>query len=196
MKSSAIRVPMVMASLLALASPALADSWQVDPSHSDVGFSVPHMMISRVKGEFKEFSGKAEIDDKNLTRSQVTFEVKVASVDTDEAKRDEHLRGGDFFDAEKYPLMVFKSTKVRRAGKGYKVTGDLTLHGVTKPVTLAVTLTKPIQTPFGTTARGVSATGVIKRKDFGMTWNNTLDAGGLMVGEEVEIQVELELVKQ
>lgn len=175
---------------------ASAQEWVIDPAHSDVGFSVRHMMISTTKGEFTKYSGTAVIDEANPTRSKVELEIDVASVDTGDAKRDDHLRGEDFFAAKQHPKMTFKSTKITRQGKGYRVTGDLTLKGVTKPVTLDVTLTKPVKTPFETTVRGVSAEGTLNRKAFGVSWNQALDSGGLAVGDEVTLDIELELVKK
>jgi len=169
-----------------------ADEWVVDPSHSDVEFSVRHMMVSNTKGEFKKFSGTAHIDDADLNKSRVNFEIDVASIDTDDAKRDEHLKGPDFFNVAKHPKITFKSTSIKRFGRRYKVTGDLTMHGVTKSVVLKAKLSKPAQGMHGM-IRGVSVSGSIMRKDFNMTWNKTLDAGGLAVGDEVEIEVELEL---
>lgn len=182
--------------LVLTAGSAAADTWKVDPSHSDVGFSVRHMMISNTKGEFKKVDGSADIDEKNLTKSQVKMEIDVASIDTDDEKRDQHLVSPDFFDAAKYPKITFESTKITKAGKGFKVTGNLTMHGVTKPVTLSATLSPVVKSPYGTMNRGVSVTGSVNRKDFGMTWNKALDAGGVAVGDEVKLDVELELIKQ
>ena len=182
--------------MFSVAGSAAADSWAIDPSHSDVGFSVRHLMISKTKGEFKKVSGTAEIDDKNPTQSRMRLEIDVNSIDTDDQKRDQHLTSPDFFDAQKYPKIIFESKKITKAGKGYKVSGDLTMHGVTKPITLDATLTKPVASPFGTANRGVEVSGTINRKDFGMTWNKSLDGGGLVVGEEVNIDVVLELIKR
>src|SRR5690606_22559694 len=123
---------------------------------------VPHMVVSEVDGEFKTFSGKVLLDEKDLTKSQVEFSVDVASVNTDNADRDTHLKGADFFDAQKFPKMTFTSKKVKKAGKGYKVTGDLTLHGVTKEVTLDVTVSDAITNPWGKQVRGVKVSGKIK----------------------------------
>lgn len=189
------KLSLLTATLLALSSPALADSWKVDPTHSSVTFGVSHMMISKVRGEFTKFEGSVDIDEKNLAKSSVKFEVELASVDTGDKKRDGHLTSPDFFDVAKHPKMTFVSTKIQKAGKKFKVTGDLTLHGVTKPVTVMVELTKPVNTPFGTVARGASVEGEIDRTDFGITWNKSMDAGGIVVGEDVDIDISLELVK-
>lgn len=179
------------------AAPAFAEptEWAVDASHARVGFSVAHMVVSETEGEFKKFSGKVLLDEANLTKSTVEFNVDVASINTDNADRDKHLTSPDFFDAAKFPQITFKSTKIVKAGKGYKVTGDLTMHGVTKPVTLDVTLSDAITNPWGKQVRGVKVSGKIKREDFGVSWNKSLDKGGVVVGNEVTLDIKLELNK-
>ncbi len=176
----------------ALAEPA---EWSVDAAHARVGFSVPHMVVSDVEGQFKTFSGKVVLDDADLTKSSVELSVDVASIDTDNADRDKHLRSGDFFAADKHPKITFKSTKIKKAGKAYKVTGDLTIRGVTKSVTLDVTLTDPVTNPWGKQVRGVKVSGKLKRQDFGVSWNKSLDKGGVLVGDEVTLNIKLELNK-
>lgn len=188
----------LLASLLALA-PALAlaatSSWSVDPAHSQVGFGVKHLVISTVRGEFKTYTGKIVLDEADVTKSTVDATVDVNSIDTKVADRDAHLKSPDFFDAAKYPSMTFKSSKVAKAGKGkLKVTGDLTLHGVTKPVVLDVATTPEVKGMQGETRRGFAATTKISRKAFGLTWNNLVEAGPA-VGDEVTITLELEAVK-
>jgi polyisoprenoid-binding protein YceI len=188
----------LLASLLAL-SPALAlaagTTWNVDPSHSQVGFSVKHLVISNVRGEFGKYAGKVVLDDADVTKSTVEATVDVASVDTKVADRDTHLKSPDFFDVEKYPTMTFRSTKVAKAGNGaLKVTGDLTLHGVTKPVVLDVTTTPEVKGMYGETRRGFAATTKLNRKDFGLTWNKMVEAGPA-VGDQVTIALDLEVVK-
>jgi polyisoprenoid-binding protein YceI len=195
--------PLTLLSLafaLALPAAALAASasgpseWKIDPAHTTVGFSVPHMVISEVEGRFREFSGDVRIDDDKPKDSKVTFVVKTASVDTDNDKRDDHLRSPDFFDSEKHPKMTFESKKIRKVGKDdYRVTGELTIRGVTRPVTLKVELSKPLKDPWGNTVRGVRVRGEIDRKDFGLTWNKVLEAGGVLVGDEVTIDIKMEL---
>lgn len=188
----------LMLSLLSLV-PALAlaapSTWNVDPTHSQVGFAVKHLVISNVRGEFTKYEGKLVLDEADVTRSQVEATVDVNSVDTKVADRDAHLKSPDFFDAAKYPSMTFKSTKVAKAGKGkLKVTGDLTLRGVTKPVVLEVVTTPEVKGMYGETRRGFSATTRISRKDFGLTWNKLVEAGPA-VGDDVSIALELEVVK-
>ena len=188
----------LLASLLALA-PALGlaatSAWNVDASHSQVGFAVKHLVISNVRGEFSKYSGKVVLDEADVTRSTVEATIDVGSIDTQVADRDTHLRSPDFFDAAKHPAITFKSTKVAKAGKDrLKVTGDLTLHGVTKPVVLDVATTPAVKGMYGETRRGFAATTRISRKDFGLTWNKLVEAGPA-VGDEVAVTLDLEVVK-
>jgi polyisoprenoid-binding protein YceI len=182
---------------VALASlPAFAARYTLDGAHSRVGFGVKHMMVSTVKGSFKAFSGNVVIDDADVTKSAVSVEVETASVDTGIEKRDEHLKSTEFFDVANHPKMTFKSTSVKKQGQKLLVTGDLSLHGVTKPVTLTVEgPTKEWTSPYGQVLRGASATGKINRKDFGLAWGKITEAGAVVVAEEVTLEFELELVK-
>ncbi|MET0342530.1 MAG: YceI family protein [Polyangiales bacterium] len=177
---------------VALAEPT---AWTLDPVHSAVEFSVPHLMVSEVEGRFKTWTGKALLDEKDLTKSQVEFSADVASVDTGDAKRDEHLKSPEFFDAAKFPKLSFASTKITKAGKGYKLKGNLTIHGVTKEVTLDATVSNPVKNPWGKEVRGAKITGKVKRGDYGLSWNKTLDQGGVLIGDDVTIEVKLELNK-
>ena len=175
-----------------------AANYQIDPDHSSVQFKVRHLMVSNVKGDFNKAKGSVMIDDNNIPNLRVELTIETASVDTGHAKRDEHLRNADFFDVAKYPTVIFVSKKVMQAGQGkLKVTGDLTLHGVTREITMDVEgPTQEIKDPWGKFRRGATATGKINRKDFGLTWNRALETGGVVVGEEVDIYVEVELIKQ
>jgi polyisoprenoid-binding protein YceI len=188
----------LLASLLAIAPTfafAATSSWSVDPAHSQVGFGVKHLVISTVRGEFKTYTGKIVLDEADVTKSTVDATIDVNSIDTKVADRDAHLKSPDFFDTAKYPSMTFKSSKVAKAGKGkLKVTGDLTLHGVTKPVVLDVATTPEVKGMQGETRRGFAGTTKISRKAFGLTWNNLVEAGPA-VGDEVTITLELEAVK-
>lgn len=179
----------------AAAKTAALTEWSLDPSHSMIGFTVPHMVISEVDGQFKKWSGKVLLDEKNLANSQVDFTIEATSIDTGDAKRDEHLRSPDFFDSAKFPQLTFKSTHITKAGKGYKLQGDLTIHGVTKPVTLDATVSDAVTNPWGKQVRAVKITGKLKRGDFGLSWNKTLDKGGLVVGEAVDLNLKIELNK-
>jgi polyisoprenoid-binding protein YceI len=176
---------------------ASASTWEIDPAHSTIEFSVKHMMVSTVKGQFEKLKGTIELDEKDVTKSTVEVTIDLASVNTHEPKRDGHLKSPDFFDVAKYPTATFKSTKVQKAGKKLKVTGDLTLHGVTKPVILEVEgPSAATKTPFGTTVRGVHATSKLDRKDFEIGWNKVLDNGGIMVGNEVTLELNAELTEK
>lgn len=187
-----------LAAVLGLAgAPALAETWTADTSHSAVGFSVRHMMVSNVKGAFNKFTATVEGSPADPASAKINATIDVASVDTREPKRDEHLRSADFFDAAKHPQMTFVSTKVEKvSARKAKVTGNLTLRGVTKPVTLDVEYTDPVKSPWGQTVIGATATGKIDRQEFGVSFSKTLETGGLLVGDEVTITLELELVKQ
>lgn len=193
----------VGAALLALfVTPGLAlgqvSTWKFDPAHSHASFVVSHLVVAKVRGEFGKMEGTITLDEKDVTKSKVEATIDATTIDTREPKRDEHLRSPDFFDVAKYPAITFKSTKVEKSGKdGLKVTGDLTMRGVTKPVTLTVAgPTDTIKDPWGNVKRGASATTKLNRHDFGVSWSKTLDNGGLVVGNDVNVEIELELVKQ
>jgi len=177
---------------------AMAADYDLDPAHSQVGFSVKHMVISTVRGEFGKVSGTVTYDAKKPAATVIDVTIDATSISTHEDNRDTHLKGADFFDVEKNATITFKSKKVDAAGKGkLKVVGDLTLHGVTKSVTLTVTgPSAEIKSPFGKTVMAASATATVNRKDFGMTWNKAMDSGGLLVGEDVTIDINAELVKK
>jgi polyisoprenoid-binding protein YceI len=178
-----------------LAGTAMADEWTIDPSHSSAQFSIKHMMVSSVRGNFQKLSGNVNLDEKDLTKSSVDVTLDATSIDTREPKRDAHLKSPDFFDVAKYPTLTFKSTKIEKAGKGkFKVTGDLTMHGQTHPVTLAVEgPTAQMKTPWGGLTRGVAATGKLNRKDWGLNWNKAVELGGVLVGDEVLLQIDAEM---
>jgi len=178
-----------------LALPAVAfaaDTWNIDSSHTQTGFSVKHFTISNVRGDFDKTEGKVVIDEADITKSTVEATIDAASISTRDAKRDGHLKSPDFFDVAKFPTITFKSTKVEKAGENLKVTGDLTMHGVTKPVVLDVTgPSKEMKDPYGMTRRALSATGKLNRKDFGVSYGP--DA---VVSDLVTITIEAELVKE
>jgi len=192
------KLQVAIIAVASFAAPALATDWQIDPSHTTAEFTVKHMMVTNVKGQFGKVTGSVKTDDKDVTKGTIEATIDATSIDTREPKRDAHLKSGDFFDVEKFPTLTFKSTKIQKAGNNkLKVSGDLTIHGVTKPVTLAVEMgTKDYKDPFqGMIHRGATATTTINRKDFGLVWNKPLEAGGIMVGEDVSITVDVELVK-
>lgn len=172
-------------------------AWTIDNAHSEIGFSVKHLMISRVRGEFKEFGGTVEINLEDPSRSSAEGYAEVASIRTGDADRDQHLRSADFFNAEEYPRLTFRSTRVEKLAEDqYRVTGDLTIRDVTNEVVFNVTNEGVAKDPWGGTRLGLSATTKIDRKAFGLTWNVALEAGGWLVGDDVKIDVELQLVKQ
>lgn len=186
--------------MLALMLPlsATASTWTLDPDHSAVQFKVKHLMISNVKGVFEKVSGILNLDDKDITKSRVDVTIEAASINTNIKKRDDHLRSADFFDVAKHPTITFTSTKVEKAGANkLKVTGNLTIKGTTRPVVLDVEgLTPEIKDPWGSSRRGASATTQINRRDFGVNWSATMDNGGMVVGEDVAIQLEAEFIKK
>jgi polyisoprenoid-binding protein YceI len=176
---------------------AATTTWNLDPAHSGAEFKVKHMMISNVKGTFSGLSGVLTEHATDSTLSSVEASVDVSTVNTGDAQRDGHLKSADFFDAEKFPKLTFKSTKVTKKGEAeYTVTGDLTVHGVTNPVTFAVEgPSAPGKDPWGNTRIGLSATTKINRKDFGLSWNAALETGGFLVGEDVTITLEVQFIK-
>ena len=170
--------------------------WDIDPSHSTVGFTVRHLVIAKVHGRFGKFSGVVELEEGDLLRSKINVSIDVDSIDTREPQRDAHLKSPDFFDAAKFPTMTFASRSIERAGEGYRMTGDLSIHGVTRPVTLEVEDGGRVKDPWGNDRAAFSAKGRIDRKDFGLTWNQVLEAGGLTVGDRVDIDLEVEAVRR
>jgi polyisoprenoid-binding protein YceI len=194
------RIIVSISTIVALALPtfAFAATWTIDPDHSYIGFKVKHLMVTNVKGNFVKHSGIVEINEKDITKSKVEISIDTNSINTNVAKRDEHLRSADFFDVAKYPTMTFVSKKVVTAGKDkLKVTGDLTLRGITKQVVLYVTgPTKETKDPWGVIRKGANATAKINRKDFGLVWNAALETGGVAVGDEVNIILDIEMIKK
>jgi polyisoprenoid-binding protein YceI len=188
------------AAVLCLAAPGLlhAAPWEFDPEHTGVHFKVRHLMVSSVRGEFGKVSGKIVYDEADVTKSSADITIDTPSITTRVAKRDEHLRSPDFLDVAKYPAITFKSKRVEKAGNGtLKMTGDLTIRGVTKEVVLTVEGPTPaIKDPWGNRRVGGQATTKINRKDFGLVWNAVLETGGVAVGDEVEITIDVEIFKK
>jgi polyisoprenoid-binding protein YceI len=175
-----------------------APTWTLDVDHSQVGFKVRHMMVSYSKGRFLRFQGTVLFDDAHPEDARIDVTIDAASIDTHLEKRDEHLRSADFLDVKNHPTLTFKSTKVKKVGEGrLEVLGNLTLRGVTRPVTLLVSdVDEARKDPWGGVRRGATATTRISRKDFGLTWNVPLETGGVVLGDEVHIQLDLELIQQ
>jgi polyisoprenoid-binding protein YceI len=171
--------------------------WTIDPAHSAAHFSVRHLMISNVRGEFSKLSGNAAIDPADPTHSTVEVSMETSSINTREPQRDEHLRSADFFDVANYPTITFRSKRIVAAGADhFKLTGELTIRGVTKEVTFDVEgPTASVKDPWGNVRAGVTATAKINRKDFGLVWNALTEAGGVVVGDEVSMTIEAELIQ-
>jgi len=188
---------LLVALLLASSVSAAETKYSIDASHTSIDFAVSHMVISTVTGKFKEVSGTLVSPGDDFVNAKIDVTIPTKSVTTENEKRDEHLRGADFFDAAKYPDVKFKSTSFKKTGDNkYVITGDLTLRGVTKSVDLATTFKGSAKSPWGQTVVAFKANTVIPRKEFGLTWNKALEAGGVLVGEEVELTLNVELVKQ
>ena len=170
--------------------------WAIDPAHSEVQFKVKHLMISTVTGSFKQFGAEAELEGDDLSNAQVSFWADTASIFTNDEKRDAHLRSPDFFDSEQFPKLTFTSTRIEGSGSNWKVTGDLTIKGVTKPVTLDVEWSGQAKDPWGNTKAGLNLSGKIDRKEWGLTWNAALETGGVLVSDEVRILCEVQLAHQ
>jgi polyisoprenoid-binding protein YceI len=171
-------------------------AWNLDLAHSSIGFSVRHMVIAKVRGRFGKFSGKVHIDERDLTKSSVELSIDAASIDTGIADRDAHLRSADFFDVETFPSLTFVGKRIERlSDTEYRVVGDLTIRGATREVPVAVEFGGMGKDPWGNERAGFAVKAHIDRKDFGLGWNQVLEAGGVLVGERVEIEAELEAVK-
>jgi len=182
--------------IVAFTGTTMAATFDIDPVHSSVGFKVKHMVVSNVRGSFGEFEGVIEFDESAPTSGTVSATIAMTSIDTGDAKRDDHLRGADFFDVATHPTMSFVSTGLKAAGDDWILSGDLTLHGVTKAVELELEYNGSVDDPWGNHRIGFTAEGTIDRGDFGITWNNTLDKGGLAVGNTVTVQLEIEAIRQ
>jgi polyisoprenoid-binding protein YceI len=194
---SKIAVTAGLAAVLSLPAAAASSTWNIDPAHSSAQFSVRHLAISTVRGTFSKISGAVHLDENDITKSTVNVSIDVATVDTHEPDRDADLRTDKFFDVAKYPTMTFKSTKVEQVAPGkLKVTGDFTLHGITKEVVLDVEgPTPPVKDPWGNQRAAVSASTKINRQVYGVKWNATMDNGGVVVGDDVSINLDVEMVK-
>jgi polyisoprenoid-binding protein YceI len=184
---------------MAIAAPTTTSPrtiWKLDPSHTNAEFAVRHLMINTVRGRFADVQGVVELDEADLAKSQVNVAIAAASIDTREPQRDAHLRSADFFDAEQFPQITFRSSRIHGTKDAFKVVGDLTIRGTTREVVLDVTSEGLVKDPWGGERAGFSATTRITRSDFGLLWNQLLETGGVVVGEEVKISIETELLKQ
>jgi polyisoprenoid-binding protein YceI len=174
----------------------MTNHWDIDVGHSAIHFWVRHMIISKVHGRFARWSGTIQLDEQDLARSSVDVRIDAASIDTQVADRDTHLRSPDFLDVERYPELTFRSRRIEKAGGGWRVVGDLSLHGVVREVTLEAEFAGTGKDPWGNQRAGFSAKASLDRREFGLVWNAALETGGVLVGEKVEISIELEAVKK
>ena len=188
---------LVMALLCgAMATPVSAAQYAIDPAHTSVGFSIPHLVISRVNGSFPDVKGEIVYDESDVAKSSVNVTINAASIDTNNADRDKHLRSGDFFETDKYSEITFKSARIEPQGDGYVAVGTLTMHGVSKEVSIPFKITGTVKDPWGKTRLGAEASVTLNRQDYGIAWNKAMEGGGLVVGNEVKITLSVEAVKQ
>jgi polyisoprenoid-binding protein YceI len=195
---SRLTIGAALTAVLTFPLTATTTTWQIDPQHTAAGFSVKHMMISTVRGQFKGVTGTVNWDDQDISKSVIDVTIDATTVDTSEPKRDDDLKSANFFDVAKYPTITFKSKKIEQVSAGkLKVTGDLTVHGTTKEVVLDVEgPSVAVKDPWGNTRAAVNATTQINRQEFGIKWNNKLDGGGLVVSDDVNITIDLEMIKK
>ena len=194
------RIAILAGLAAAFSGPAKAatSTWQIDPQHAFAQFAVKHLMISTVRGEFHGVKGTINWDDQDVTKSTIDVTIDATTVDTREPQRNEHLKSPDFFDVAKYPTITFRSKRIEQAASDHlKITGELTIHGITKEVVLDVEgPTAPVRDPWGNTRAAVNATARVNRQDFGVKWNANMDGGGVVVGDDVKINIDLEMIKQ
>jgi len=169
--------------------------WAIDPTHSEIGFKVKHMMFTNVSGSFKTYDATITTEDDTFENANIEFSADINSINTNNADRDNHLKSGDFFDADNHPKLTFKATSFTKKGDDYELTGDLSLRGATKSVKLDAEFSGLMKDPWGNTKAGLNLFGKINRKDWGLNWNSALEAGGVLVGEEVKLNIELQLIK-
>jgi polyisoprenoid-binding protein YceI len=169
--------------------------WTIDTTHSEIGFKVKHMMFTNLSGQFESYEGTVVSEDDNFENASFEFSADINSINTNNADRDNHLKSGDFFDGENHPKLTFKSTSFTKKGDEYELKGDLSLKGETKPVQLAVEFSGILKDPWGNTKVGFTITGKINRKDWGLNWNSALETGGVLVGEDVKLNIELQLIQ-
>jgi len=195
---SRLALAATLVAALAVPSPAATATWQIDPAHTAAGFSVRHMMIATVRGQFKGVTGMVLWDDQDINNSTVDVTIDANTVDTGEPKRDADLKSANFFDVKNYPTITFKSTKIEKISAGkMKVTGNLTIHGVTKQVVLDVEgPSGAVKDPWGNTRVALNATTTVNRLDYGVKWNAKMDSGGMVVGDDVNINIDLEMTKK
>ena len=170
--------------------------WAIDPTHSSVGFKVKHMMFTNVKGNFEKYEATIISDEDDFTNASIEFSADINSINTNNADRDTHLKSGDFFDAENHPKLTFKASSFTKSGNDYEIAGDLSMRGITKFVKFPAEFSGLMTDPWGNTKAGLNISGKINRKDWGLNWNSALETGGVLVSEEVKLEIELQLAKQ
>ena len=170
--------------------------WAIDPTHSEVGFKVKHMMFTNVSGKFTTYDATITTEGDDFTKSKINFAADIASIDTNNTDRDNHLKSADFFDADNNPKLTFVSSSLAKSGDDYELTGELSLHGITKTVKLEAEVSGELKDPWGNTKVALNLNGKINRKDWGLTWNSALETGGVLVSDEVKLNIELQLLKQ
>lgn len=195
MRPTTFSFAVVLSFLCARPGLVAAQGWQIDPDHSRASFSVRHMMMAEVRGDLGAIEGSVDYDEKDPARTKVDVTIDAAGLDTKHAERDENLRGPEFFDVGRHPKLRFRSKIIEKAGEIWKLKGDLTIRGVTKPVELTATVGKPAGDPWGRTVVGMQAWTKIDRRQFGLTWNKSLEAGGVLVGNDVDVFIDLELTR-
>lgn len=180
----------------AATAPAATTAWQIDPAHSTAELAVRHMMVTTVKGHVSAVEGSITLDENDLTKSSVAVVLDAGSIDTRDPKRDDHLRSADFLDVQHFPTITFASTRIERAADGYRIVGDLTLHGVTRETVLGAAFEGRQRDPWGSERAGFTAEGVIDRRDYGLVWNQPLPTSGVLLGNDVRVSIEMEAVLQ
>ena len=171
--------------------------WAIDPAHSEIGFKIKHMMFTNISGRFEKYDSNITTEDDDFTKASIEFSADINSINTNNADRDTHLKSADFFDVDKYPKLNFRATSFSKTSdESYELAGDLTMRGVTKSVSLPAEFSGLMKDPWGNTKVGINISGKINRKDWGLTWNGALETGGLLVGEDVSLHIELQLLKQ
>jgi polyisoprenoid-binding protein YceI len=195
MKLKMLALIMLLTSFLASNSFS-ADKYEIDPAHSSINFTIKHLVISKVKGNFLQFSGTMMYDEKDITKSSVEVKIATASINTSNPDRDKHLKSTDFFDAEKYPEISFKSDKIIKKDNAYLALGKLNMHGISQKIEIPFTFTGPIKDPWGNTRYGIEGSSTINRQDWKVSWNKVMDNGGVMIGNDVEIALNVEAFKK
>lgn len=186
---------LLLGAAVLVSSTVFAEDYSIDKTHSSIGFSAKHLMVSKTTGHFSDFDGTVKFDPNDLAASKIEVTVQAASIDTNMEKRDEHLKGADFLDAEKFPTLTFVSKSIEKSGDAYQLTGDLTIKGVTKEVSIPAEITGPVNSPMGGTVLGINADFKINRQDYGVSWSKAMDNGGLVVSDEVNVFVTIEAHK-